>query len=207
MGGSPRARFSQWRSALRFLENIMVDVWGWIKGLFGGKGTTQIGSRNKSISAITVGNDAGGVVVGENNVVNFVQPERHRPPLEPNLPAVDVGLALANHAIKGIVHFLVITLRNTTDKTLFIGNFMLELNDEQNVFCPRDCVTGESQRKREVKSGDRFSFHIDATTLKQFGRPATDYGCAVVADAVGPPYRSEAEVVRRCVAELLMEQQ
>jgi hypothetical protein len=46
-------------------------IWEWIKGLFGGKGTTQIGSRNQSVSGVTTGNVAGPVAVGSGNVINY----------------------------------------------------------------------------------------------------------------------------------------
>jgi hypothetical protein len=45
--------------------HILIE---WLKGVFGAKGTTQIGSGNKSISGVTIGNNAGGIVVGDKNV-------------------------------------------------------------------------------------------------------------------------------------------
>jgi hypothetical protein len=158
----------------------------------------QVGANNRAVTAPNTGT----IILGDTH--------HHHPsptPPEPKLPAVDVGLALTNDPRRGIVHFLVITLRNTTERSLFIGNFMLELNDGHNLLCPRDCITGQFQRRQEVRSGDRASFHIDVTTLKQFGRPAADYLRAVVTDSAGPPYFSEADVVNGCVAELLTEDQ
>jgi hypothetical protein len=39
-------------------------IWEWVAGLFTGKATTQIGSRNLSVAGVTVGDYAGPVTVG-----------------------------------------------------------------------------------------------------------------------------------------------
>lgn len=182
-------------------------VWEWIKGLFSGKGTTQIGSRNKSASGITVGDNGGPIVVGDNNVVHVSKPAPERPSVSQNVPQVHVGPALANHPFHGIIHFLCITIRNTTEKSLFIGNFLLQMTNGYNAFCPFDSITQEPQQKRELRSGDKFTFHIDVKTLHEIGKPATDYNCALVEDAVGAAYASDSNELQRTIAELLQEKQ
>jgi hypothetical protein len=54
-------------------ENMFLALWEWIKSLFGGKGTTQIGSRNQSVSGLTVGDVDGPVAVGSGNIIHYHQ--------------------------------------------------------------------------------------------------------------------------------------
>jgi hypothetical protein len=178
---------------------MLESLLGWVKGLFGGKGS-QIGSRNKS-SQVTVGDNSGHVIVGDNNVVQYPNLGSTSPPKQ---PIVRVQCAVTSHPFLGLVHCLSITFLNTTDRSIFIGNFFLA-REKDNVFLPADSLTGERQGKREIRPGDKFSFHIDANTLRSIGSPATDYLAAVVEDAVGPPYESDKESVQGCIADLLKE--
>ena len=43
----------------------LTTAWEGVKSLLGGKGTIQIGSGNKSVSGVTIGDNAGGVVIGD----------------------------------------------------------------------------------------------------------------------------------------------
>jgi hypothetical protein len=66
-------------------------IWEWLKGLFGAKGTSQIGSRNQSVSGVTVGDNVAGVTIG--NQVNIYHPPQPPTPrkileIEPT-PEVD----------------------------------------------------------------------------------------------------------------------
>jgi len=170
---------------------------GVFKGFLGGKAATQIGAGNKAVSGVTIGDHAGGVVLGDGNTVNFSPPT---PP--PKVPVVRVELACAKVPTGQIVHFLSITLLNTTDRGLFLGNVLLGTGKE-NIFVQADSLTGQRQHRRQLQAGDRFSFHIDAATLREIGRPATDYTIAIVEDAVGPPYKSEGNILKACVEDLL----
>jgi hypothetical protein len=188
---------------------LMLDaIWNWVKGLFGGgKGTTQIGSRNKSVSGVTVGDNAGNVVIGDKNVVQMSPPSQAPAPSPPKQPTVRVCLALTNHPISGMINCLSIDFLNTSDRTVFIGNFLLELNDGQRFFCQEDCITGDPQWKREIPAGDKYSFHISAAMIRKFGHAATDYSCALVEDVLGQVYKSDQDKLRRCIADLLEQTQ
>lgn len=184
-----------------------VPMWEWLSGLvkslFGGKGTTQIGA-NKSI---TTGNNSG--TIGHMIVADTVHlaTSPPPPPAPPKLPVVEVGLALTNHFMRGIVHLLCITIKNTTDRTLFLGNFLLG-TEKESIYVKADSITGEPQQKRQLAAGDKFTFHIDATTLKEIGRPPSDYEYAAVDDVVGPRYKSEGKPhLQQCIGELLNEKQ
>ncbi len=177
-------------------------IWEWLKGLFSGKGTTQIGAGNKSISAITIGNNAGGVVVGDGNVVHLGP--KH---LLPKNPEVVVRCAIAEHPFRGLIHGLEISLLNTTDRSLFVGNFLLELSDGSAVLCMLDCFTGEPQRKRELSPGDKLTFFIDVQTLRKTGKLPTDFVSAVVEDALGQSYKSDTATLQAKVTSLLKESQ
>ena len=145
----------------------MLDaLLGWVKGLFGSKGVLQAGSANRAISGVTAGDNAGGIVVGDGNVVNFGNTSKE--PEQPQ-PIVRIDLALTNHPTRGFVHFLCITILNTTGKSIFIGNFLLEVNDNQNLFVPFDSISGETQKKRDVRAGDSFAFRIEARRFHEIG--------------------------------------
>jgi hypothetical protein len=50
---------------------MLSAVWEWLKSLFHGKGTMQIGKGNQSVSGLTTGDVAGPVAVGTGNVINY----------------------------------------------------------------------------------------------------------------------------------------
>src|SRR5262249_44328871 len=79
---------------------MLRAVWEWIKGLFGGKGTTQLGCGNKSVANVTIGNDAGGVVLGDGNQIHiYPQPAAPEPkPVElvPSDAEVEILIRLAD---------------------------------------------------------------------------------------------------------------
>lgn len=176
---------------------------GFLKSLFGGKGTTQIGAKNKSV---TTGDNSG--TIGHMIVADIVHLGASPPPAPPKVPVVEVGLALANHPLRGIIHFLCITIKNATDKAIFIGNFLLEMEDGQTIYVKADSITGEPQHKRQLLAGDKATYHIDAITLKEVGSSASQYAFAVVEDVVGPRYKSESKTnLQKCLGELLAEKQ
>jgi len=105
------------------------------------------------------------------------------------------------------MHFLCITLLNKSDRSVVVTSFVLATKDHQDIYVKQDCVTGGFQYKREVRPGDKATFHIDATTFREIGRPASDYVSAIVHDAVGASYQSETEKLQRCIADLLKERQ
>lgn len=171
---------------------------GAFKGFFGGKAATQIGAGNKSVSGVTIGDNAGGVILGDGNTVNFSPP-----PPPPKVPIVQLSMALTKDPLAGFLHGISITLLNTTDRSVFVGNFLLEMVDGSTIYCPQDYFTGERQHRREVRAGDKHSFHIGDVTILEIGRPDTDFVCAVVQDAVGPSYKTDSESLRACVRDIL----
>lgn len=175
---------------------MFKQLWDGIKGLLGGRGTVQIGSGNRSISDVKIGDNARNVVIGNTVHVNDATAGA-------GTPEVELGLALTLHPLRGMIHFLCITLLNKSSRTIYVSNFMLETTDHQRIYCKQDCITGEPQYKREVRPGDKAAFHIDTKALHEIGRPASDYICAAVDDVIGPTYRSETKKLQRCIADLL----
>lgn len=55
----------------------LVALWETVKGLFSGKGTVQVGAGNKSISNVTIGDNAGGVTIGQEvHITNVKEPPK-----------------------------------------------------------------------------------------------------------------------------------
>jgi hypothetical protein len=50
---------------------MFAAIWEAIKSVLFGKGTTQLGSANKSVSGITAGDNSGPIIVGDGNVVQL----------------------------------------------------------------------------------------------------------------------------------------
>jgi hypothetical protein len=78
---------------------MLAAIWEAIKGFFSGKGTTQIGSGNRSVSGVTAGDGDGNVVVGgDGNVVNVHadRPLSSEPPFEPTAEEKKMLLTLAS---------------------------------------------------------------------------------------------------------------
>src|SRR5439155_1724971 len=49
----------------QFMWQWVTAAWAGVKSLFGGKGTLQIGSGNKSNCGVTIGDNAGNVILGD----------------------------------------------------------------------------------------------------------------------------------------------
>lgn len=80
---------------------------------------------------------------------------------------------------------------------------MLEMNNNQNIFVPKDGITDEAQTKREIRPGDDYAFHITDKQFIEVGRPSSDYLFAVAQDATGTQYKSEPGKLAACVADML----
>jgi len=118
-------------------------------------------------------------------------------------PVVELSLGMTQLHNGQFTSYLVIILMNKSNRPVFLGNFYLLLRDGRRLLFPRDTLTGEANSKRRVEPGDRADFHVEASDLKQFGLPSTEYVHAGVDNAVGTPYISNSDYLQKCIANLL----
>lgn len=121
----------------------------------------------------------------------------------PAVPVVALSLGMTQLWNGQFTRYLVIILMNKSSRPVFLGNFYLLLKDGRRLLFPRDTLTGEPQSKRRVEPGDRSDFHVEASDLKQFGKPPDEYVHAGVDDAVGGTYVSNTDYLQKCIADLL----
>jgi hypothetical protein len=78
---------------------MLSALWEWIKGLFQGKGSVQVGKGNQSVSGVTTGDVSAPMAVGNHNVINFVPsvvPSAKLDELEPTPMEVEILQRLEN---------------------------------------------------------------------------------------------------------------
>jgi hypothetical protein len=99
------------------------------------------------------------------------------------------------------VYPVIITVQNHSPVTVFISNVEIETRTGEQLYFPRDFLTGEQQFRRELRSGESFSFHIDPKELKKW--VSKGLVCAVVKDAIDRVYRSTDSELQNIVKYVL----
>lgn len=56
---------------------------------------------------------------------------------------------------------IIVEVQNHSPMTVFLGNISIQLKDGRHLLVPRDAVTSEYQRRRELRPGEKFSFNFD----------------------------------------------
>jgi hypothetical protein len=101
---------------------------------------------------------------------------------------ISVRTAVALHPLRGHITFIAITTQNHSPVSVFLGNVFIETRTGEQVFFKDNFLTGEPQKRRELRAGESFDFYIDPVELMKF----SDKGlvCAAVRDAIDRVYRS-----------------
>lgn len=106
-------------------------------------------------------------------------------------PLVTVSPALAGGGGSEPIDLLTVTIQNRSERPLYLGNVMIELDSGQNVFFDRDGITGEAQHKRKLDAGDSFTFHLSKAQLLTAGVAPSHYMNIQIANAAGGVFRAK----------------
>ena len=118
-------------------------------------------------------------------------------------PIVSVRYGFYTTPLGSVGDGMAITIQNTTQRTLHLGNFLVGMRSRENIFVPQDELTGQTQQKRQVSPGDSFTFHIPAHIFAEIGKDASEYTEAIVEDAAGPPYKSHRGELSKAIRFML----
>lgn len=101
----------------------------------------------------------------------------------------------------GVKDVFIIEIQNHSPMVVFTGIVEIKLKNKYKIVVPTDSVTGEYQRRRELRSGEKFSFHI--LPEKLFDQVAPDeISHVIVADDIDRTYESETEQLQWVLNEL-----
>lgn len=90
---------------------------------------------------------------------------------------------------------LILEVQNHSPMTVFLGNLQIKLKDNRTLFFASDAITNEVQRRRELRSGEKFSFNILPETIFN-SVSIEDIVCAVVSDDIDRTYESDKESIQ-----------
>jgi hypothetical protein len=99
------------------------------------------------------------------------------------------------------VTLLIVTVQNHSPITVFLGSVFIETKTGEQVIVPRDFITGEWQKRRELRSGESFSFHIFPQQIQEFSKLGLI--CAAVRDDIDRVYRSTETELQTALEVLL----
>jgi hypothetical protein len=105
--------------------------------------------------------------------------------------------AVALDPLKGKLTPLSIGVQNHSPVSVFLGNVYIETTTGEQIFFKDDLVTGEWQKRRELRPGEAFEFHIDPAELMKFS--GKGLVCAAVRDAIDRIYRSSESELRNAL--------
>lgn len=103
---------------------------------------------------------------------------------------VKVNLGLGSRYDGVPQRFLSIKVENHSPLALFMGNIELRLKDGRLAYVPKDSVTGEYQKRRELDPGESFTLNIATDVVAKKLNPK-DLVCAVVTDDINRVYESD----------------
>jgi hypothetical protein len=108
---------------------------------------------------------------------------------------VIISLASGRH-----ISVLQIEAQNHSPVVVYLSMIQLRLKSGDSLVMPRDEVTGEWQKRRELHPGQSFSFHIKPEHLKEY---YPNLVCATASDAVNRAYLSDEQEFASAIDSLM----
>lgn len=125
-------------------------------------------------------------------------------PQAPGSPDIRLEVR-AGIAIQGSREFMLLSIKveNHSPFSVFIDQVYLQLRSGDQFFVGRDFLTGEYQKRREVRPGDAFDFHVNPLVLVEHSvEPEQVVGIAA-RDALGRVYTATEEDLPGLIRHLL----
>jgi len=97
---------------------------------------------------------------------------------------------------------LIVEVQNHSPMTVFLGNVQIKLKGNRLLFQASDAITKEYQKRRELRPGEKFSFHILPDTIVD-KVPIDDIICAVVSDDIERKYESDQESIQSLLKSMI----
>lgn len=95
------------------------------------------------------------------------------------------------------VYPILISVQNHSPISVFFGFVTIEMKTGETLIFPRDFLTGEPQQRRELRTGESFSFHINPKELREY--LPRGLVCAMVKDDIDRVYRSAEEELKNAI--------
>jgi hypothetical protein len=135
----------------------------------------------------------------DRDVANFVPSSGSVTAPTPDV-RVTVRAGVALLPLRGTVKSLVISVQNHSPVTVFLGNVVIETRTGEQLIFPTDYLTGKWQERRELRSGESFSFYIDPEEVKKFSEKGLI--CAAAMDDIDRVYRSSESELQNALKQL-----
>jgi hypothetical protein len=114
---------------------------------------------------------------------------------------VNVRAGVAVLPLRGTLYPLIITVQNHSPVTVFLGNPFLEMRTGEMLVIPRDFLTEDWMQRRELRSGESFSLHVNPDDIRQYDL-TKGLVCAAVKDDIDRVYRSSEAELRNALKQL-----
>jgi hypothetical protein len=112
-------------------------------------------------------------------------------------PTITISFGLTDVGLGQPLDLLCVTIKNPTNKTLYLGNVLLVLKTRRTLFVTADAVTGQPQQKRALAPGDSLTFHYSKQQLLGHGVPAPQYAYAFVENVAGVAVETRISQIAR----------
>jgi hypothetical protein len=120
-------------------------------------------------------------------------------------PTPDVRLtvrkSVAVSPLEETVYPLAISVQNHSPLTVFLGMVVIETRTGEQIIFPKDYLTNERQKRRELRSGESFSFYINPKELEEFSKKGLI--CVAVKDDIDRMYRSSESELQNALKNLI----
>lgn len=98
-----------------------------------------------------------------------------------------------------------IKVENHSPSTVYLGSISFRLDDGRSLQVPRDSVTGLFQSRRQLNSGESFTFNLSGETLRKASIGPTAFDRVILVDDIGRMYESDRTELRAAIEEVLRE--
>jgi hypothetical protein len=123
-----------------------------------------------------------------------------------SLPKPDVRVKVKGGFVQPpygeVQDIIIIEVQNHSSMTVFLGNVSIKLKGERQLLVPRDAMTGEYQRRRELRPGEKFSFNIFPSVIAEQVDP-DEVLCAKVSDDIERTYESDPKDIQSLLKSVL----
>ncbi len=98
----------------------------------------------------------------------------------------------------GVKNVITVEVQNHSPMVVFTGMINIQLKNKHNLVIVSDPVTGEYQKRRELRPGEKFSMHFYPEAIFEKVRP-DEISHVVITDDIDRVYESDPEAFQRII--------
>lgn len=123
-----------------------------------------------------------------------------------SLPKPDIRVKVNGGFVQApygkVLDIIIIEVQNHSPMTVFLGNVSIKLKGGRQLLVQRDAVTGEYQKRRGLRPGERFSFNMLPSVIAKQAN-LDEIICAIVSDDIERTYKSNPTDIQLVLTSIL----